>query len=780
MKKSAMATGFRTFATLVGMGVFFLLSSDLASSALSASRAQTNDSFSTGNIVYESGAEDMLQLLTYKDDPTTQFSENVDATKEYPITINRAIFDLTNKQEFGVILPELVHATVVYEKTLYHPDKSVTMVGFLKEFGQLFRTTMTLNNDVIRGKITTPDGVIRLISTPAGDLLIDQRDSYRIPGLLDDDMLLPPEPEDNIINFSLKRAVLDGNTTIDLMIVYTAGFANNHPGNLLAAKINELIAVANTAYSDSGVNITLNLVHSSQVTYSDTASNTTALNDLTNGVAGFSGVAALRSQYGADLVSLIRPYSSSHSGGCGIAWINGFQGQDISAFADNGYSVILEGEYSVGNTTYFCTDITLAHELGHNMGSAHDRAHSSDGSPGDPFDGAFSYSYGYGIDGGFGTIMSYINPEVAIFSNPALFSCNGQACGIDENSGDSANNALSLNNTREAIAGYTTSSSCPDLDADAICDASDICPADPNNDSDGDGICGDIDNCPNTSNANQSDIDNDGIGDTCDQSTDTDGDGVDDNSDNCPDTSNATQADSDSDGIGNSCDTCPEDPDNDTDGDGICGDIDNCPNTSNANQADSDNDNIGDACDAINKPGAPALNVSISGLDLSLSWARVPRATSYTLYYAPYPYEGAHTIDSANMGTAREFLVTLWPGASYFVAVTALNAGGESGYSNIEFFIISTPPPEAPTLSLSVSGLEAALSWTSVAEATGYRLYYAPNLPVGEPVYESVDMGTATEFSVTLWHGAAYSVAVTSLKTDNESERSNVELITIP
>lgn len=57
-----------------------------------------------------------------------------------------------------------------------------------------------------------------------------------------------------------------------------------------------------------------------------------------------------------------------------------------------------------------------------------------------------------------------------------------------------------------------------------------------NADFDGDGVPNSQDNCPNASNSNQSDIDNDGIGDVCDNqdNRDTDGDGVQNHQDNCP------------------------------------------------------------------------------------------------------------------------------------------------------------------------------------------------------------------------------------------------------
>lgn len=144
----------------------------------------------------------------------------------------------------------------------------------------------------------------------------------------------------------------------------------------------------------------------------------------------------------------------------------------------------------------------------------------------------------------------------------------------------------------------------PDSDGDTVPDAVDNCPSIANadqsdidndnigdvcdDDIDGDGILNVDDNCPMTTNSDQSDIDNDGIGDVCDP--DTDGDGILNVDDNCPLLANIDQEDNDNDGIGDLCD--PDD-----DNDGVLDTVDNCPTMANSDQSDVDSDGLGDVCD---------------------------------------------------------------------------------------------------------------------------------------------------------------------------------------
>ncbi len=78
---------------------------------------------------------------------------------------------------------------------------------------------------------------------------------------------------------------------------------------------------------------------------------------------------------------------------------------------------------------------------------------------------------------------------------------------------------------------------------------------------------------------------------------DDDTDGVPNSIDNCMTTYNPGQADVDEDGIGDLCDDCPNDDQNDADNDGHCADADNCPNAYNPDQTDADDDTFGTACD---------------------------------------------------------------------------------------------------------------------------------------------------------------------------------------
>jgi hypothetical protein len=124
-----------------------------------------------------------------------------------------------------------------------------------------------------------------------------------------------------------------------------------------------------------------------------------------------------------------------------------------------------------------------------------------------------------------------------------------------------------------------------DIDQDGIGDACD-------EDIDGDGIANVMDNAPFFVNPDQNDTDQDGVGDVAEPDNDGDLDGVKNSEDNCENLSNGSQSDIDQDGIGDLCDE-------DIDGDGILNFLDNCSTVANVLQTDTNGDGIGDLCENI-------------------------------------------------------------------------------------------------------------------------------------------------------------------------------------
>jgi cysteine-rich repeat protein len=159
-----------------------------------------------------------------------------------------------------------------------------------------------------------------------------------------------------------------------------------------------------------------------------------------------------------------------------------------------------------------------------------------------------------------------------------------------------------------------------DLDNDGIGDACD-------DDIDGDGCLNGEDDNPLVVGPDQ---DGDGIHDSCDSDVDgdacpnetdpnptvpepdtLDSDGAADLCDNCNGVNNADQADADDDGVGDVCDNCPAVANAgqmNSDGDDVGDLCDNCRYMDNPDQADNDGDNIGDVCDVNPDAGDPIVD----------------------------------------------------------------------------------------------------------------------------------------------------------------------------
>lgn len=224
-------------------------------------------------------------------------------------------------------------------------------------------------------------------------------------------------------------------TVVDLLVVYTPEARLDAGGTFgMQRTIEDAVDGANIAYGNSRIDLTLRLVHSEEVSYQESGKFDTDLDRLTDGGDGYmDSVQAMRDRYGADMVSLM--VGSGDLGG--LAWIL----KDTGGDAGRAYSVVLEQQ--AAGPTY-----TLAHELGHNFGAAHDAA-QEDGA------GLFSYSYGYKFRAGgvlYRDIMSYSPGEVIpYFSNPDV-SYDGMPTGTAN-----ANNARTISLSCPTVSRYRDS-----------------------------------------------------------------------------------------------------------------------------------------------------------------------------------------------------------------------------------------------------------------------------------------------------------------------------------
>jgi hypothetical protein len=365
-----------------------------------------------------------------------------------------------------------------YQRHIVHAKGIWTWVGTVETVHGAQQVVLTFGDGGVFGlipqasgyplRIVTSQGETRVVETSAAAMarstqtlrLRSQRD-YAIPPRIasrgGQNTLMMRAEADAAVR---QAAASSGPVTIDVMVAYSQGFANMLGSRSLAlTRIQNLVDITNQAYIASGVNQRIRLVYTTEVSYADNTSNQSALDDITgvdengNAVsipASLTNIASLRTQYGADLVVMMRRYDNSTQGDCGVGWLIGGDQTAIvpSESSAYGYSVVSDGK----DGDYYCLDTTFAHELGHNMGDAHDRANAT--SP-----GAYSYSYGYVGNGtnGFSTIMAYgtdTQTPLAIFSNPNISTCQNTPCGVADSSLSSADNVHSMNNTAALIAAF--------------------------------------------------------------------------------------------------------------------------------------------------------------------------------------------------------------------------------------------------------------------------------------------------------------------------------------
>jgi peptidyl-Asp metalloendopeptidase len=372
----------------------------------------------------------------------------------------------------NLMLPSGKRYEVARARVLPGLNGAQTFVGYFNSHGEDYRIFITESGGAVSGVMMSPEGTIEIAPQSAGSngnaLFTSRRAAGQIKAInFGDDSRIPPDAEiAALLNKSAgsalitaeqirearERAKAGGQVTIDLLVGYTPGMVSRFSTAAgVASRLNTLVATMNDALVQSQVNLTIRLVNATQVNYSETASNDTALTAISPGSTDplKATLDTLRNQNNADLVALIRPYQRATHGGCGLAWVLGYGGTGVTASdAAYGFSAISDGS-DTGGTGYYCDDLSFSHEVGHNLGLTHDRANRGN------IVGATTYANGYiNSAAGFGTIMSYASNRVARYSNPNIV-CSGAPCGIARtDTANSADAAGAILTTMDAIAAF--------------------------------------------------------------------------------------------------------------------------------------------------------------------------------------------------------------------------------------------------------------------------------------------------------------------------------------
>ena len=243
-----------------------------------------------------------------------------------------------------------------------------------------------------------------------------------------------------------------GMATLDLLFYYEAGMETPEA---IADLVTE---ITNEAMADSQIALRANVVAVKPREIDPALLQDEVFDQMWDEEAPFTDIESDRAFYGADLVVALRENIPEDDDACGLAPVSV---QDGVPYRYAYMSVVqwLPADKATGSG--FCTDTTTAHELGHLLGSSHERRLAEE-------DEVQAYPYSFGHYGnGFHTIMSYGDePEIKVFSNPNLGACRNLSCGLPEGDPESADNARGFTQTRFMLQGYESEALAPELISD--------------------------------------------------------------------------------------------------------------------------------------------------------------------------------------------------------------------------------------------------------------------------------------------------------------------------
>ena len=279
------------------------------------------------------------------------------------------------------------------------------------------------------------DGVM-----PSFDLNLDNADT-----LLDSDLDGISDFNEKLIGTSVSEVTSIAPTPVEIAFTYGSA-ASNLQGVELAGTIAHIIAVANAAFSNSGVDVTIQNIGGYSVGDDSALDADLVLSGITNREGIFANLDEALDRK-PDLIIHLSTVDVLDIGGKASVL-----GRSLDGII--GHESLYSGRKNRGAVAIDNSATTLAHEIGHLMGLTHSRR-QEDGYP----DGTFPWSLGHAIDDDFATIMAYATEfgsatAFEFFSSPDL-SCGDSSlpCGVARNDSlAGADSVLSLKTTMHQIA----------------------------------------------------------------------------------------------------------------------------------------------------------------------------------------------------------------------------------------------------------------------------------------------------------------------------------------
>ncbi len=347
---------------------------------------------------------------------------------------------------------------------LLFPDIEITSdLDFIERYGQTKSWKGNIQSDpsayviisekngVYFGKVVSPNlNTFLLVYKGASVYGIYEVDPSNIPQELDDQVLGEGDGTEMSGSICDSSYVCPG-VTIDVLVVYTpaARSATGNDAAALEASIATAVTELNTVNTNSGVQHSYNLVHTEEVVFTESGSASADLAALRSTNDGLmDNIHQLRYAHRADLVALIT--SSAY---CGIGYV---QPSPSFFYSDIGFSI--------SGFSCMATNLTFAHEIGHNMGLHHDWYVNSSSTPCSHHHGYVNQNAQASSTRRWRTVMAYNSNCSSVFgfncrrvpywSNPNN-TMTGDPMGVPIGSSQASDNAFALNRASCMVAAFS-------------------------------------------------------------------------------------------------------------------------------------------------------------------------------------------------------------------------------------------------------------------------------------------------------------------------------------